>query len=68
MKARFPSEAPFFAKMVLLFSLVILGQPQQRKALESYVEGFFRKDSTVLGQIPSSKIGSSQNIPSSLSH
>ncbi len=60
------SDSSFFAKMVLLFALVFLGHPAKRKGLESYVKGFFNRDSSAIIRIPSARMASSANIQSSI--
>jgi hypothetical protein len=68
MKARTYSDSSFFAKMVLLFALVFLGHPTQRKGIELYLNSFLSGDSATMGNIPAVKIATSANIQSSLSH
>jgi hypothetical protein len=68
MKVKDYSDTSFFAKMVLLFALVFVGQPSKRKAVETYLQGFLHQDTSTMGQVPASKVATSLPLQSSLSH
>jgi isopentenyl diphosphate isomerase/L-lactate dehydrogenase-like FMN-dependent dehydrogenase len=65
MNGRFQAETSFSAKMVLLFALVFLAMPSRRKGLELYVKGIFKTDTSTMGQIPATRIATSNHFQSS---
>jgi hypothetical protein len=66
MKIKSYPETSFFAKMLLLFALVFMGQPEKRKDLAVYLNGIFHYDSAALGQIQTAKLINTSQLQSSI--
>jgi hypothetical protein len=56
MKLRLPSDASFLAKMVLLFALIFMGNPENQQVLENYVKVFLHQDARTVSQFPAVKV------------
>lgn len=64
MKVRVQNETSFSAKMVLLFALVFLATPGSRRSLEFYIKVILKADTSAMGQIPSTRLGSQHHFQS----
>jgi hypothetical protein len=56
MKVSAISERSFFAKMLLLFALLLLGHAKKKGELGEYMKSMFKPDTLSISQMPSARL------------